>query len=587
LQAPLESLTFSALSYVWGDPKNTADIIVDGKPFQVTTNLEAFLKKTAADLSNSPSASISDGYLWVDAVCVDQKNIEERHSQVQRMGSIYSLAKQVIIWLGHGGDHARVGMDRMKELAKVTLQLGGPKGFTDPAKRATVGSLLRDTINDKESDEWKGMLEFFECPWWTRTWILQELALAKRALFVCGQETITFDEVYHTILHFYLDAMNDPLQALKNLNLSIEERDRVSLVMTIVNTRALYEHNYPDRQQSTRLQALLQKTQRSKATDPRDRVYGLLGMVSDLQKGGISPRYDLPVRQTYIETVRWHLENYQSLSILGQCFSDEPADKLHMPSWVPNWEPKEGKSEGPIPFHWEDYEDLTAKAILTPYHASGDMPLSPDHWEIDKTSGTFSLTGAHLGTIKFLSGPARIFTSTVEDDAFTIAKDWLELSTELGKAYPFTGESSNLALRRTMVADFYDRMVVLPEGVKHKQRGFALMLPDDPPLNINGTKWDYKDSMLTFINTVNKRRIAVSSEGWVGLVPSSAKVGDEIVVFTGGPVLYIVRERVKVDHILTTPALGQQYIFIGEAYFHGFMDGKAMEGRDLTNIVLV
>ena len=79
--------------------------------------------------------------------------------------------------------------------------------------------------------------------------------------------------------------------------------------------------------------------------------------------------------------------------------------------------------------------------------------------------------------------------------------------------------------------------------------------------------WDYKDSMLAFMDTVNKRRVILSSEGWICLVPETAMVGNKIVVLTSGQVFNIVREKSQGHGINDT-----LHSLIRETYFGGFMD---------------
>ena len=112
-----------------------------------------------------------------------------------------------------------------------------------------------------------------------------------------------------------------------------------------------------------------------------------------------------------------------------------------------------------------------------------------------------------------------------------------------------------------------------------------LMLPDDPILEIGGAQWDYKDSFIPFMTVVNKRRIALSSEGWLGLVPENAMVGEKVVVLIGAPMLHIVRDMQEIRPDCSSNC--NVYSLIGEAYFHGFVDGRALDGRDLETILLM
>ncbi|KAF2189293.1 hypothetical protein K469DRAFT_507956, partial [Zopfia rhizophila CBS 207.26] len=84
------------LSYQWGNPKrNLRKIQCNGVSFLVTSNLYSAL----VHLRN-PDSDIS---LWIDTICIDQKNDHEKGNQVQRMGEIYCRSKGTIIWLGDGG----------------------------------------------------------------------------------------------------------------------------------------------------------------------------------------------------------------------------------------------------------------------------------------------------------------------------------------------------------------------------------------------------------------------------------------------------------------------------------------------------
>lgn len=100
---------FEALSYTWGDPEKTHTIICNGKAFGVTTNLFEALSY----LRNPSSART----LWVDALCINQDDTDERNEQVRHMLTIYQSAVRVVVWLGLpllGGSFAVAAMDHMK-----------------------------------------------------------------------------------------------------------------------------------------------------------------------------------------------------------------------------------------------------------------------------------------------------------------------------------------------------------------------------------------------------------------------------------------------------------------------------------------
>src|ERR1700712_2257370 len=89
----LERPKYRALSYVWGDPKVTETILVNGQNFAATTNLASALRSARDHVLDD------GGILWVDAICINQNDLDEKSHQVQLMGDIYRQASIVLSWL--------------------------------------------------------------------------------------------------------------------------------------------------------------------------------------------------------------------------------------------------------------------------------------------------------------------------------------------------------------------------------------------------------------------------------------------------------------------------------------------------------
>jgi hypothetical protein len=97
---------YSALSYVWGDPHEQLPIFINGHSSNVTVNLRAALLR----LRNHSMERI----LWVDAICIDQANQEEKQHQIQSMAKIYGQADGVIVWLGEGADDSDLALEEIR-----------------------------------------------------------------------------------------------------------------------------------------------------------------------------------------------------------------------------------------------------------------------------------------------------------------------------------------------------------------------------------------------------------------------------------------------------------------------------------------
>jgi hypothetical protein len=90
-----EEPAYTALSYVWGNPHDTVPIVVQGSSFQATKNLVAAMRRLRS--SKHPLT------VWIDAICIDQKNLDEKTQQITIMSSIYKSASEVAVFLGESG----------------------------------------------------------------------------------------------------------------------------------------------------------------------------------------------------------------------------------------------------------------------------------------------------------------------------------------------------------------------------------------------------------------------------------------------------------------------------------------------------
>jgi hypothetical protein len=106
---------FEALSYVWGDPKETVPIYLHGSLFNATSNLHAALLR----LRNHTMARI----IWVDAICIDQGNTKEKQHQIQYMAEIYGQAKSVVVWLGNEADGSHKALEEIRVAAEESLPI--------------------------------------------------------------------------------------------------------------------------------------------------------------------------------------------------------------------------------------------------------------------------------------------------------------------------------------------------------------------------------------------------------------------------------------------------------------------------------
>jgi hypothetical protein len=102
---------YEALSYVWGDKSVRKNIIVNGRSLGITTNLHAALLRLRYRSTSR--------LLWIDAICINQTDIEERAAQVERMATIYALAECVLVWLGPEQNRSNHAFNLIRKAAQT------------------------------------------------------------------------------------------------------------------------------------------------------------------------------------------------------------------------------------------------------------------------------------------------------------------------------------------------------------------------------------------------------------------------------------------------------------------------------------
>jgi hypothetical protein len=153
-------MPYRCLSYTWGDMSATSTIQVNGHLMDVGSNLYAFLVCAARRFSHET--------LWIDAICIDQSNDAEKGHQVQRMGDVFKNATEVLVWLGDDEGVARL-FDWTRERSTLWHRIQ----YYLPCKRTPrhLRAAYRRLVNHS---------------YWTRAWVVQELAFARSIRFLCG-----------------------------------------------------------------------------------------------------------------------------------------------------------------------------------------------------------------------------------------------------------------------------------------------------------------------------------------------------------------------------------------------------------------
>jgi hypothetical protein len=236
---------YEALSYFWGTNQNTRAISLHGSTFQVREDLYNALRR----LRQLQTSRI----LWVDFICIDQSNQTEIYNQISQLGDICAKAESVAVYLGEATMATDQAMDYLMQIKE---------GGTSQIPPGRVDDLILE-----------GFQDILSRPWFQRAWILQDAFNARAAVLHCGSKAVCSKTMIHA--SELLLGKIDPLsQQVLNLMPGFRRDDRAA------SKFQLYD--------------LLQRFQHAKATDQRDKIYALLGMVDfGYSKSVILPDYSM------------------------------------------------------------------------------------------------------------------------------------------------------------------------------------------------------------------------------------------------------------------------------------------------------
>ncbi|TVY17281.1 Heterokaryon incompatibility protein 6, OR allele [Lachnellula arida] len=276
---------YIALSYVWGNPKEQGTIFVEGVERHVTANLFRALRSIRHESKELP--------LWVDAVCINQQNPKEKNQQVRFMGSIYAAATNTIIYLGESDENS----DRAMEALSSDVSSPYTPMYDETIKSCMVSSILSRT-------------------WFTRVWVLQELALSQNPIIQCGQSRVNWGR-----LPSFLSHINEYVN--KRANVASKPQPQLpegeQLMMDMQEARENIQIGNINKKLVRKHQTLLDLVRSRSglgAEDPRDIIFAHIGMVDHVS--GDQLDFRAPSRAATRPSLEEGLKNKQLASSPSQ-----------------------------------------------------------------------------------------------------------------------------------------------------------------------------------------------------------------------------------------------------------------------------
>lgn len=577
--------SFEALSYVWGDPKDTRMIEVQGVAIRATKNLETALRHVRD--TREPRN------LWVDAICINQNNNRERTHQVGMMDAIYRGADKVVVWLG----------DEQGQYLEL-IKIYGSKGD-------------HHWCPQEEGDHWQGrsisfhdVLTFLgslkDTQWYRRIWTLQEVVLAKSVTYLCGNHVLANGEIeglfQSFITHFAKDKCCDMDAVTMPVNIINMAPEILRYLHQISDMIEIGRHKGPGR-----FLEIASKFRHRDATDPRDKVFGILGLTDELTKDIVN--YDTPVADIYAKTAIHLIDKTGNLDVLSHVLPRCETPKAQrrgavtsrppgLASWAPDW------SDTREHENWRLRMLIQREIYADSFRACG-RDLAPCLRVPGANLQRLILKGRFCGTISQIGAPCE--EGAPGHYRLDCHQEWRNMAGVDTRPEQKYGNKVNLAEPSSTILDAFWRTVCAnidpfrssPDEVckadmatrlDHDRwwwqtlqlRKYGVDITTDMRRSLEFARYELFHSHVVCISA--GRRFLISSAGLFGLAPQDALEGDQIWVVNGGKKPLILRSLSdEYDH-----DEGETFTFVGDSYVHGIMNGELIEdGIPERTVVLI
>ncbi|KAK0510554.1 hypothetical protein JMJ35_006986 [Cladonia borealis] len=535
---------YEALSYVWGSTEYPTVISVEAREPKRSKSFSLFGRSRRRRLEACSHGTISvtqnlaialphlrkedkPRVFWIDAICVNQRDRAERGHQVKRMAAVYSIASQVIVWLGPESQNSTSALRALDGLGSQLRVDWSTLNMTS----VSTGEIITQLDDPFDDETWKSVWDLLRRPWFERLWIWQEVRLAREAYLFCGNEGVPWESLRRAIL--YLRRASKP-EGFSHL---------IRCCYNLVSYGDYVAGAFDS------LDIILEDTKFASCSDPRDKIFAVLSLAHKDKTRGLDPDYSKPAEAVYQNLVLHYISNINSLEILAHCNLRDDTGGMKLPTWVPDW---------------------TVPRLSETIRFSATY-LNSEPRVRYQDGRVLAATGVHVAVIECLqtlpqpAGPEDyLYYDEIEDAIRALILPKIE-SLSLSErdatvnslcrtlccnlfADGFSPPTSNLASFE-LCRKYIHRIVDTTRDT----------VPENSP---------EEDLYLSEIrSTIRGRFLFTTVDGYIGLAPIATKPGDEVCILLGCQTPLVLR-----------PCGDGYHKVVGDCYIDGFMEGAACLG---------
>lgn len=583
---------YKAISYAWGDPANSRYVLIKTNYqregwLKVPLSLHAALE-TLRD-------ETKDVLVWADSVCIDQQNTREKSQQLSRIPQIYAKAEQVVVWLGVETDDSQHAQTLMRDVAHAGVPLNPDLDL-------------------------RSVVSLFDREYWSRLWVVQEILHASDIVVRCGHSWLAWDDYKQASRLFQSEKVS--LAKIPTLvggrsdsTRLITSQHRLSpLQILLYHGPASILHMEKARDLYTDdpffyLLHVLRLGRTKLASDPKDRVYGILGILPENVRERLKVDYQLPVKQIYIDIVDVLLGSGK-MDVLCESIHFPPLiSNANLPSWVPDWsyDPMmQSLASLPLSFSagtrerpsFRFYEEHLAPPTRSKLLISGVCigTIDVHGMAVNTHSRAADYCMAFLQWRVLLLQRFGIDSGSADDDGESRRRRVAScehqrrfcLTLSLGQPFRTDADAAGTEVVNAeeewtrkcysvFAKSIQSRLPLLP--IDEDLMAFAEVSDDMEP---EAARQFLQDS---FAEYMMGRCFCITDSGNLGLGSGAMARGDVVVVPYGCSTPVLLRPEGSSSEDGSEKRT-QEYRFVGDVYIHGYMDGEAMDQEKKEEFVL-